>query len=184
MQPWKTISRKVVYHFGKFLTIESHEIELPDGRRLKDWPWLVAPDFALVVARTTDGRFLCFRQTKYAVKGITLAPVGGHIEEGEDPLAAAKRELLEETGYSAPDWHSLGSFAGTGNRGGGDGHLFLALNAQRECDPHSDDLEEQELLFLTQREVEEALMRGEFKVLGWTAGIALALRFLEKSEKD
>jgi len=180
MQPWITISRKVVYHFGKFLTVEAHEIELPDGRILKDWPWLVGPDFVLVLARTTEGQFLCFRQTKYAIKGLTLAPVGGHLEPGEEPLTGAKRELLEETGYAAPDWHAFGSYAANSNRGGGQAHLFLALNARRECDPHSDDLEEQELLFLTRQEVEDALMRGEFKALGWTALVAVALRHLEK----
>lgn len=182
MQPWKTISRRVVHHFSKFLTIEAHEIELPDGRILKEWPWLVALDFALVLARTAEGRFLCFRQTKYAIKGLTLAPVGGHIEPGEEPLAGAKRELLEETGYVAPDWHPLGSFAANSNRGGGQAYLFLALKAHRECDPHSDDLEEQELLFLTHQELAEALMRGEFKALGWTALIAVALRHMENSD--
>jgi ADP-ribose pyrophosphatase len=182
MQPWKTVSRRVVHHFGKFLIVEAHELELPDGRRIKDWPWLVAPDFALVLARTTDGRFICFRQNKYAIKGLTLAPVGGHIEPGEEPLAAAKRELLEETGYVAPEWHALGSYVANANRGGGQGHLFLALNARRERDPHSDDLEEQELLFLTQQELDTALARGEFKALAWAAMIALALRHLEKGE--
>ncbi len=182
MQPWKTVSRKVVYDFGKFLTVEAHEIELPDGRRLVNWPWLIAPDFALVLARTTEGKFLCFRQTKYAIKGLTLAPVGGHLEPGEEPLTGGQRELLEETGYAAPEWHSLGSYAANSNRGGGQAHLFLALNARWEQEPDSDDFEEQELLFLTRQELEGALMRGEFKSLGWTALIALCLRFLEKQE--
>jgi hypothetical protein len=43
MQPWKTVARRAIHQFGKFLTVEAHEIELPDGRRLKDRPWLVAP---------------------------------------------------------------------------------------------------------------------------------------------
>ena len=180
MQPWKTVSRKVVNQFGKFLTVEAHEIELPDGRRIQDWPWLIAPDFVLVLARAADGRFLCFRQTKYAVQGDTLAPVGGHVEPGEDPLTAAKRELLEETGYSAPEWHALGTGVAHANRGGGHGHLFLACAARRECEPHSDDLEEQELRLLTPSELATALDRGEFKTLAWCALVALALRHLEK----
>ena len=180
MQLWKTISRKVVRRYGKFLTLEVHEIELPDGRRLKNWPWLVAPDFALVLARTPAGKFICFRQTKYAVKSITLAPVGGHIEPGETPLAGAKRELLEETGYAATKWISLGSYAAHANRGGGQGYLFLALNAYRQCAPQADDLEEQELLFLTRRQLEKALDGGEFKVLAWNALIAQSLRRLDR----
>ena len=65
-----------------------------------------------MVAVTVDGRWLCFRQTKYAVEGVSLAPVGGYLEPGEDPLLGAQRELFEETGYEAPDWLDLGQFAG------------------------------------------------------------------------
>jgi len=176
MKAWKTISRRVVQEFGRFLTVEVHDIELPDGRIIRDWPWLISPDFVLVLARAEDGRFICFRQTKYAVQGVTWAPVGGHIEKGEEPLAAAKRELLEETGYASADWRSLGSYVTHANRGGGIGHLFLALNAQRRCDAHSDDLEEQELMLLSRRELEQGLDEGQFKVLAWSTLIALALR--------
>jgi ADP-ribose diphosphatase len=179
MQPWKTISRRVVQQFGKFLTVESHDIELPDGRIIRDWPWLIAPDFVLVLAQTADGRFICFRQTKYGVPGVTLAPVGGYMDEGEEPLVAARRELLEETGYDAGDWHPLGTFFSHANRGGGHGHLYLALNAHHQCAPHSDDLEEQELLFLTRQQLAGALDSGEFKVVAWTTLVALALRHLE-----
>ena len=64
---------------------------------------IITPDFVLVLALTPDNKFLCFRQTKYAVDGTTLAPVGGIIEPEEDPLNAAKRELLEETGLTSVD---------------------------------------------------------------------------------
>jgi ADP-ribose pyrophosphatase len=179
--PWKTLSRRVVSRFGKFLTVEVHEIELPDGRRISDWPWLISPNFVVVLACTVEGKFICFRQTKYAVEGVTLAPVGGHIDEGEDPLAAAQRELLEETGFAASEWHKMGSGVLLPNRGGGHGHLYLALDAWREADPCSDDLEEQELLFLTRRELDDALSRGEIKVLPWAALVSMALRFLENN---
>lgn len=181
MQPWKTISRKVVQKFGKFLTVETHDIELPDGRIIRDWPWLISPDFVLVLARAEDGKFLFFRQTKYALTGVVIAPVGGHIEAGEQPLVAAKRELLEETGYATTDWHFLGSFATHANRGGGHGHFFLALNAHRQCEPHSDDLEEQELQLLTRQDLERTLDAGEFKVLAWSTLVALAFRYLDRT---
>lgn len=184
MQPWKTVSREVIRQFGKFLTVEVHEIELPDGRRVGDWPWLVSPHFVLVLLRTTDGRFVIFRQTKYAVKGTSLAPVGGHIEDGEKPLAAAKREALEETGYTAARWVSLGSFVVNGNHGSGGAHLYLALDARRKTAPTGGDLEEQELLLLTCRQLEAALDNRKFKTVAWSALIALALRYLDKKEKS
>jgi ADP-ribose pyrophosphatase len=160
--------------------VELHEVELPDGRHITDWPWLVTPDYANVLARTRDGRFLCFRQPKYAVQGITLAPVGGFLEPGEDPLLGVRRELREETGYEAPEWHALGTAVVDANRGAGKASLFVALNAERTCVPSADDLEQQELLLLSRAELEEALDRGEFKVLAWVTLVALGLRFLEK----
>lgn len=111
LRPWKTLSRQVVYNQGKFLRVETHTIELPDGEVIPDWPWVIAPDAVNVIAQTIEGKIICFRQTKYAVDGLTLAPVGGMLEPGEEPLAAARRELLEETGYEAPQWDSLGGYA-------------------------------------------------------------------------
>lgn len=175
MQPWKTISRSTILERGKYLTVEDHTVELPDGHTIAQWPWLITPDYVNVVAVTDEGRFVCFRQTKYAVPGTTLAVVGGYVEPGEQPLAAAERELREETGYEAADWTGLGSYPVDGNRGAGTAHLFLARTARRVTDVRADDLEEQELLLLSPGEVKTALLEGEFKLLSWSAAISLAL---------
>ncbi len=175
MQSWKTLKRNTILDYNQFLSVESHTIELPNGRIIDDWPWVVTPDFANVVAVDENGRFLIFRQTKYAIEGTGLAPIGGYIEPGEEPLLAAQRELLEETGYAADDWHFLGSYAVDGNRGVGVAFFFLAQNAQQVAQIDADDLEEQELMFLTQEEVVTALLAGEFKALPWMASVSLAL---------
>ena len=179
MQPWKTVSKQTILHHSKFLTVENHTLELPNGQIISDWPWLITPDYVNVVAVTPDNKFLFFKQTKYAVGGVTLAPVGGYLEPGEEPLASAQRELLEETGYQAPDWVSLGRYVVDGNRGAGTAHLFLARNACPVTHPHADDLEEQQLLHLSRADVETALATGEFKVLAWAAVTALALLHLQ-----
>ena len=159
--------------------MEERTVELPDGRVIDDWPWVESREFANVVAVTEDGLFLVFRQTKYAVDGPTLGPVGGYLEPGEDPLETAKRELREETGYDAKEWTSLGRYAVDGNRGCGVGHLYLARSARKVAVPAADDLEEQELLTLTRDEVEAALLAGGFGVLSWAAVVALALLALD-----
>ena len=175
MQMWETVSKETVLDQGKFLRVESHVVKLPDGRVIPDWAWVIAPDAAVVLPVTADGRFLCFRQTKYAVDGTTLAPVGGMLEPGEDPLDAARRELREEMGYEAAEWIDLGRYVLDPNRGVATMHLFLALNARRVAEPDSDDLEEQELLLLSRDEIETSLRAGEFKVVAWAAVVALAL---------
>jgi ADP-ribose pyrophosphatase len=175
METWKTIDRKLLLDMPPYLKVEAHTIQLPDGRKLENWPWLISPDFINVVALTREGEYLCFRQTKYGVQGTTLAPVGGYVDAGEDPLAAAKRELLEETGYEAPHWENLGQFRVDGNRGNGTAHFFLAREAYPAAEIDADDLEEQVLLKLSRAEVEAAVQSGAFKVLPWQAVMALAL---------
>jgi ADP-ribose pyrophosphatase len=177
VQPWKTLQRRVVLqpNGGRFLTVEQHQVQLPDGRVIEEWPWLITPSFVNVAVVTESGHFVCFRQPKYAVEGLTLAVVGGYLELGEEPLVAAQREVLEETGYTAPSWQALGRYAVDGNRGCGVAHLFLARQARWSRPIHADDLEEQELLLLTRAEVAHALRAGEFKIVSWAAVMALAL---------
>jgi len=177
MKLWQTLARCPVHQTGdgRFLVVEHHRVQLPDGRVIEEWPWLRTPDFVNVVAQTREGRYLCFRQTKYAVAGVTLAIPGGYLEPGEDPDAAVRRELLEETGYVAAEWRSLGRYAVDGNRGNGYAHLYAAHGAYAVQPTDADDLEEQELLLLTHAELVAALARGEFQVLPWAANVALAL---------
>jgi ADP-ribose pyrophosphatase len=178
MKPWKTKARKTVLNEKPWLVVEHHTVELPDGEIILNWPWVKTPDYINVVAVTKEGQFLCFRQVKYAIDGVTLAIVGGYINEGEEPLAAAKRELLEETGYVSEDWVSLGSYLVDPNRGVATGNLFLARNAHYVTARDADDLEEQELIFLSRKQVETVLERGEIKVLAWAAAVGFALRRL------
>jgi ADP-ribose pyrophosphatase len=176
MKPWKTLSRKLILDHSPYLRVESHTVQLPDGRVIDDWPWVITPDYANVVAVTDRGLYLCFRQCKYAVEGISLAPVGGYLDPGEDPLSAAQRELLEETGYSAPEWIDLGHYPIAGNRGVGTAFFYLALGAHQVAERDADDLEEQELLTLTRDEMAAALDAGQFKLLPWASIVAMALR--------
>jgi len=178
MEQWKTITRKTILDEKPWLTVERHTVELPDGNLIPNWQWIITPDYINVVAITEDEHFICFRQVKYGIEGTTFSVVGGYINEGEEPLAAAQRELREETGYEADDWLSLGSYLVDPNRGIATGHLFLARNARYVTPRDADDLEEQELLLLTRDEIEKALEKGEIKVLAWAATVAFALRQL------
>ena len=183
MQTFKTLSRKKILDEGKFLVVENHEVQTPAGHIIPNWSWVITPDYINVIAVTEDKKFLLFRQTKYAFDGqLSLAPVGGYLELNEDPLDAAKRELREEMGYEAKEWINFGTHRVDANRGAGNGTLYLALNAYHVGGTITDDLEPQELLTMTQEEVEAALLNGEFKCLAWAALVAMALVWLKRHE--
>lgn len=178
LRAWETLSKEIILKQDRYLTVERHAVRLPDGQIIPDWTWITIPDAVNVLAVTGDLRFLCFRQRKYALDGISLAPVGGMLEPGEAPLEAAKRELLEEMGCQAEEWVNLGSFVLEPNRGIATMHMFLALNAKEVVQPVSDDLEDQEIILLSRSEIEGALKSGDFKALAWTTVVALALDYL------
>lgn len=175
MKPWKTLSRTTILDHSKWLRVEDHTIQLPNGSILEKWCWIISPDYVNVVVQDVDDNFVCFRQTKYAANGISLAPVGGYLEPNEDPLTCAKRELREELGFEAPEWIPLGRFPCDGNHGGGFANLYLAKHARQVGEIIADDLEEQEIVTLSRNEMMQALMNGDFKVLSWSTVVALSL---------
>ena len=58
MKSWKTKNRQVILDQPPWLRVERHTVELPDGRLIPDWPWIITPDYVNVVAVTEDERFL------------------------------------------------------------------------------------------------------------------------------
>jgi ADP-ribose pyrophosphatase len=180
---WQTLASRKVLESGRWLSVELRTVETPSGQVIPDWPWVTTPDYVNVLPVTPEGEFLCFRQDKYAFPELSLAPVGGYIEPGEIPLAAAQRELLEEMGCEAETWLPLGSYWVDPNRGVAIGHFFLALGTHPVAERDADDLENQELLRLSRAEVEAALDEGEFLVLAWAANLAFALRVIDRKKK-
>ena len=68
-----------------------------------------APPWVNVIAITADGGIVMVEQFRFGIGAVTIEPVGGIVDPGEDSLTAAKRELLEETGYGKGHWRYLGS---------------------------------------------------------------------------
>ena len=175
MAAWKTLSSREVLDADKWLKVEDRTVETPDGQVIEHWHWVTTPDYINVLAQAEDGRYLVFRQGKYGFDGESYAPVGGYVEPGETPLAAAQRELREETGYAAAEWRHLGHFQVDPNRGVAWGDFFLARKAVKVTQRNADDLEAQELMLLDRSELAQSLREGKFIVLAWAANIALAL---------
>ena len=175
MNGWKTLTSQTAYSAGKWLKVEDRTVVTPGGETIEHWAWVTSPNYINVFPVMEDGRALLFRQGKYGLEGDSLAPVGGYIEEGEEPLAAAVRELREETGCEAREWVDLGRYIVDPNRGIAWGSLYLALGARKVTERSAFDLEEQEPVLLTVEEVEAALLAGRFRVLAWASCAAFAL---------
>ncbi|MFM9968326.1 MAG: NUDIX domain-containing protein [Burkholderiales bacterium] len=92
---------------GGFLHVKRDIVELPDGKRTQR-EYIVHPGAAAIIAITDSGELVMERQYRYPLEREFLELPAGKIDPGEDPLETAKRELLEETGYTARQWRHLG----------------------------------------------------------------------------
>lgn len=103
---------------------------------------LDVPEWVNVVALTPERRVVIVRQYRFGTGRVTLEIPGGVIDLGEEPEAAARRELVEETGYTAARWTSLGPVEPNPAFQNNLCHHYLAEEARRthelELDPGED----------------------------------------------
>ncbi|MDK9722574.1 MAG: NUDIX hydrolase [Rhodospirillales bacterium] len=175
LAPWTVEASDLELDAHPRLRVWRQRVGLPDGRQVDDFWRIEVPDYAMMAVFTADGRLILERHYRHGVGQVTLTLPAGGLEAGEDPLEAAKRELLEETGHRAPDWRSLGGYVLGANGHFCRGHLFLAKGAVKVALPNSGDLEETELVYFTRQEALTALKNGEITVLSCAATLALAL---------
>lgn len=173
---WDVLTRKTVFALPNGIAVDVEKVRLPDGRIIDDYYRLRSRDSAIVVARTADGRLIFERQYKHGAGRLGLTLPAGLIDDGESPMAAARRELLEETGYAAGRLLPLGRFVRNGSFFGGADHVFVADCAKPVRTPlDSGDLEEMEIILLTPVEAIAALRQGEILIGSHAAALAVAL---------
>src|SRR5438552_4012668 len=172
---WETLSRRELLSAPPWVRVSVEEVRLPNGRIVRDFYCVELPDFAVVVPVTAGGLVVGLRQYKHGVTRVSTMLPAGLVQEGEEPLAAAQRELLEETGYSSSQWHTLGTFVVDGNRGCGHAHIFVALDARRDGDPLPDELEPLEVRLARPADMVQAALKGEMVGLAHVAALMLAV---------
>jgi len=175
MEHWKTLKQSDIYVADPWLKLSIQQVQLPDGKVVDDYYRIQMQDYVVIFAQVPDGCVILLNQYKHGVGKVSLTLPGGGLIKDEAPLAAAQRELLEETGYVAEEWRSLPSFITSANYRCSEGHIFVAQNAQKIAEPNSGDLEEMEVVLMPTDELVTAIHNGQVVVLGALAAIALAL---------
>ncbi len=158
---WKVLSSEYLFR-RPWLTARRDVCQLPDGRINDEYYVLEYPTWINVVAVTRDGEMVLVRQYRHGLGRTCFEIVAGCVEEGEDPMDAAKRELLEETGYSGGEWQETLVFSCNASAMNNLSHSFLALGVEKTATQHLDACEDIEVYTFPQEKVKEMLLRGEF----------------------
>ena len=142
---WEVIESAWAFRSG-FLGIRRDRCRLPDGRLSPDFYFMELRDVCLTVALTPDRRVLLAREYKHGAGDVIATLPAGFVEPGEAPEVAARRELLEETGYAARSFEPLASLLLFAGLSGSRAHFFLARDAAAVSAPHPDEYEEIEVM--------------------------------------
>ena len=137
---------------GKLLTLKEDKVALPDGST-GTREYVLHQGAAMVIPLFKDGSVLLERQFRYPLRAHFLELPAGKIDPGEEALATARRELLEETGYSAAQWRRLATLYPCVGYSNERIELFLARNLKHEGHPGEDG----EFLECVQLALDEAL---------------------------
>jgi 8-oxo-dGTP pyrophosphatase MutT (NUDIX family) len=122
--PW-TILASTEKHRDSFLSVHEDQVIRPDGERGTYTTVAMKPGVA-VLPVDDQGRVYLTSQFRYVLEGESVEVVCGGIDEGEEPLVAAKRELREELSIEAVEWFDLGYFDLDTSMVGSKVNLFVA----------------------------------------------------------
>ncbi len=103
---FKILSTQTVFK-GRIFDVVSEDLVLPNGSHVKR-EFVTHPGAVVIIPRLNSHSLLLIRQYRHAIRESILEFPAGTLEEGENPIECAKREVVEETGYSASDWADLG----------------------------------------------------------------------------
>jgi len=124
---------------------------------------LESNDWVNVVAVTRDGKIVMVEQYRFGVGDLTTEPVAGMIDAGEESLDAAKRELLEETGFGEGRWRYLGSVEANPAIHNNLCHLWLAEDVVVVQSPTPDAGEAIRVHLMSLDDIKEAIDAGRLK---------------------
>tara|TARA_Y200000002_G_scaffold374301_1_gene374816 strand:- start:809 stop:1315 length:507 start_codon:yes stop_codon:yes gene_type:complete len=123
---------KLIYN-SKFVKLYKENFNL-NGKKIKNYHKVIFNNAAMVILENNKGEVLLIKEYRRALKKKIFGFPGGHLEKGEKPLKAAKRELYEETGYKGKMWRHLFSYINSGTYNCGYEHIFIAkLNNNKNC---------------------------------------------------
>ena len=142
---WKTLQRERIQD-TRIFSIDAVTRQPPSEDPPARFFVIDTASWVNIFAYDTSGGIVLIRQYRQGTDSITLEVPGGIIDEGESPLQAAIRELREETGYEAKEWHEVGVVEVNPAIQTNKCHSFVALGAQKTSAQDTDEHEDIEIV--------------------------------------
>lgn len=159
-RPWQVDSSEYIHQLPWF-TVRKEAIRMESGGVIPDYFVFEYPNWVNVVAVTADGQLVLIRQYRHGIGGVHYELCAGVIDAGEDPMVAAQRELLEETGFGGGHWQPLMTLSANPGTHSNLTYAFLATGVEQRQDQHLEITEEITVHVVSPERALEIIDNGE-----------------------
>lgn len=175
LSPW-TVEKSVHVLQDKWISVRADTCRTADGIEVSPFYVLEYPDWVQIVAMDDQDHVVLVEQYRHGL-GITSLelPTGAMEPDDGDPIAAAQRELAEETGLSADTWQHIATLAPNPANQNNRCHVVLALGARPHSVPDDDPTERVRVVRATASEAVRLARSGAIVQALHVAALALAL---------